>query len=121
MVVDVLDQITTMLDAETVKSILDGVTLGMAHWAEVHDLAMVEGDQHLKQEVWVTVGHPLVEMHVTNRVKAQREDPTLSTVLDLLKVQKQTRLKMLLAEHASREEGKLILQNRQNFLIHQEA
>ena len=38
-----------------------------------------------------------------------------------LKAQKQTNLKMLLEEHASSKEGKLILQNQQNFLIHQEA
>ena len=45
----------------------------------------------------------------------------LSTVLNWLKAQKQTNLKSLLAEHASSEEGRLILQNWQNFLIHQEA
>ena len=45
----------------------------------------------------------------------------LSAVLDWLKAQKQTSLKMLLTEHTSSEEGKLILQNRQNFSIHQGA
>ena len=45
----------------------------------------------------------------------------LSMVLDWLKVQKQTDLKALLAEHASREEGQLILWNRQNSVIHQGA
>ena len=50
----------------------------MAHWAKVHDLAIVEGDQYLEQEVWVAAGSPLVEMHVTDWAKAQREDPTLS-------------------------------------------
>ena len=67
---------------ETVKSILDGVTLGIVHWAKFHDPATVEGNQHLEQEVQVTAGFPLVEMHVTDWVKAQREDPMLSTVLD---------------------------------------
>ena len=43
----------------------------------------------------------------------------LSTVLDWLKAQKQTNLKALLAEHTSSEVGKLILQNQQNFAIHQ--
>ena len=72
---------------------------------------MVEGDQHSEQEVCVTTGHPLVEMYVANWAKAQREDPMLSAVLDWLKAQKQTDLKMLLAENASSEEGKLIQQN----------
>ena len=45
----------------------------------------------------------------------------LSTVLDWLKAQKQTNLRMLLVEHTSSEEGKLILWNQQNFTIHQGA
>ena len=36
-------------------------------------------------------------------------------------MQKQTDLKILLAEHASSEEGNLILCNQQNFAIHQGA
>ena len=83
----------------------------MAYYAKVHDLAMVEGDQCLEQEVHVAAGCPLVEMHVTNWAKAQREDPVLSTVFDWLKEQKQTYLKTPLVEHASSEEGKLILGN----------
>ena len=42
-----------------------------------------------------------------------------NAVLDWLKAQKQTDLKMLMAEHISSEEGKLFLQNQQNFAIHQ--
>ena len=83
----------------------------MAHHAKVHDLAMLEGDPYLEQEVCVTAGHPLVEMHVTNWAEAQREDPMLSAVLDWLKAQKQTDLKILLTEHAFSKEGKLILCN----------
>ena len=80
---------------------------------------VVEGDLHLEQEVHVATGCPLVEMHVTNWAEAQREDQMLSTVLDWLKAQKKTDLKVFLAEHASREEGNLILHNRQNIAIHQ--
>ena len=64
MVADVLSQVTTWLDLETVKSILNGVTILMAHCAKVHNLAMVEGDQCLEQEVCIITGHLLVEMHV---------------------------------------------------------
>ena len=64
---------------------------------------------------------PIVEMHVTNWAKDQREDLMLSTVLDWLKAWKQTNLKIFQAEHASSEEGKLILQNWQNFTIYQGA
>ena len=87
------------------KSIFNGVAFRIVHLAKVHDLAMVEGDQHLEQEVCVTAGHSLVEMHVTDWAKAQREDSVLKTVLDWLKAWEQTNLKMLLVEHTSSEEG----------------
>ena len=77
----------------------------MAHHAKVYDPAVVEGNQQLEQEVCITTGCPLVEMHVTNWAKAQREDLMLRAVLDWLKAQKQTDLKVLLAEHVSSEEG----------------
>ena len=121
MVVDILSWVTTQLHLETVKSILDGVALGMVHWAKVHDWALLEGDQHLEQEVCVTAGHPLMEMHVTNWAEAQGEDLMLSAMLDQLKAQKQTDMRTHLVEHASSKEGKLILWNWQNFAIHQGA
>ena len=40
------------------KSILDGVTLGMAHWAKVHNLAIVEGNLHFEQKVHLAAGCP---------------------------------------------------------------
>ena len=120
-VADVLSWVSTELDPDIVRSILDGVAMGSVHWAEVHDQTVVEGDCHLEQEWHVTAGHMLVQMHVTDWTEAQREDPMLSTVLDWLKAQKKTDLKALLAEHASSEEGWLILWNQQNFMIHQGA
>ena len=121
MVADVLSWVTTQLNPETVKFIVNGVALGMAHCAKVHDLAVVEGNQHLEQEVCVTTGCTLVVMHVTIWAVAQREDKVLSAVLDWLKAQKQTDLKMFLVEHTSSKEGKLILWNQQYFTIHQGA
>ena len=88
LVADILSQVTTQLDMETVKSILDRFALGIAPWAKIHDPAMVEGDQSLEQEVWVTVGHLLVALHVTHWAEAQREDPMFGTMLDWLKAQK---------------------------------
>ena len=87
------------------KSILKGVALGSVHWVEVHNPTIVEGDCHLEQEVCVTAGCTLVQMHVTDWAAAQKEDPMLSTVLDWLKAQKKTDLKALLGEHASSKEG----------------
>ena len=120
-VVDMLSWVTTQLGPDTVRSILDGVALGAAHWAGVHDPTIVKGDLSLEWEVHVTTGCALIQMHVTDWAKAQREDPMLSEVLDWLKAQKKTDLNALLAEHASSEEGRLILRNWQNFTIHQGA
>ena len=65
-----------------VKSILNGVTLGSAHWAKVHGPAIVECDHHFEQEVCVATGHTLVQMHVTDWDEAQKEDLTLIAVLN---------------------------------------
>ena len=116
-VADVLSWETTQLDPDMVRSIHDGVVLGAAHQAKVHDPTVVEGDLSLEQEVHVTIGCSLIQMHVTDWAKAQRGDPMLSAVLDWLKAQKKTDLKAPLAEHASSKEGQLI----QNFTIHQGA
>ena len=120
-VVDVLSQVTTWLDPDMVRSILNGVALRAAHQAEEYDTAIVKGDHCLQQEVCVAAGHALVQMHVTDWAEAQREDQALSAVLDWLGAQKKTDLKALLTKHASSEEGWLILWNRQNFTIHQGA
>ena len=71
-----------------VKLILNGVMLGAAHWAKVHDPVIIEGDHVLEQEVHVTTGCMLVQMHITDWAKAQRKDPVLSAVLDWLEVEK---------------------------------
>ena len=83
-VADVLSQITNYLDPDAVRSILNGITLGAAHWAEIHDPTIVEGDCNLEQEVHVAAGCMLVQMHVTGWAEAQREDPILSAVFKLV-------------------------------------
>ena len=79
---DVLSQVATHLDPDMVRSILNGVTLGAAHWAEVHDPVVVKGDHSLEWEVHVATSHTLVQMHITDWTKVQKEDPVLSAVLD---------------------------------------
>ena len=63
---DALSQITTHLGPKAVQSILDGVTLGMAHMAEGHDPTVVEGDHNIEREVCVAAGQVQVEMQVTD-------------------------------------------------------
>ena len=118
---DVLSQVTTQLNPNMVRSILNGVALGAVHQVEVHNPTVVESDHHLEQEVWVATGCTLVQMHVMDWAEAQREDPVLSAVSDWLKAQKKTDLKVRQAEHTSSEEGQMIFRNPQNFVIHQGA
>ena len=63
---DVLSPVTTHLDPDMVRSILNGVTLGAAHQVEVHNPTVIKGDHGLEQEVCVTVGCMLVQMHITD-------------------------------------------------------
>ena len=46
--VDVLSWITTHLDSDVVRSILDRITLGAAHQVEIHNPTIVEGDYNLE-------------------------------------------------------------------------
>ena len=84
------------LSWDMVKSILDRVTIGATHWAEVHDPAIIEGDCTLEEEVHVVAGCVSTQMHVTDWTKAQRKDLMLGVVLDWLEAQMMTDLKVLL-------------------------
>ena len=75
----------------------------------------------MDKEVCVTAGQVLVQMHLTDWAEAQREDSVLRAVLEWLEAQRKTDLKTILGEHDSSEEGWLILQNHQNFMIYQKA
>ena len=65
-VADVLSQITTHLDPDMVRSMLKEMTLGAAHWAEVHNPTIAEGYHDLEQEVHVAKESILVQMHMTD-------------------------------------------------------
>ena len=59
------------------QAILDGAAVGASQRAERENPAIIKNDQQLEQEVQVAAGQVLVEMHVTNRAAAQKEDPEL--------------------------------------------
>ena len=86
---DVLSWITTHLIPDTVRSVLNGISLGAAHWAEGHDPTVAGGDNDLEQEVHVATWCILFQMHVTDWAEAQREDSVLSAVLHWLEAQKE--------------------------------
>ena len=70
-ITDALSQVTWKLDAETVKSILDGVTMGMTERADTQDPAVAEADEEIHKPVQQTVILPQaaqahVNLHVTD-------------------------------------------------------
>ena len=58
---DELSWITTDLDLDMVRSILDRITLGVAYWAEVHNPTVADCDHDLEQEVHFTAGCILIQ------------------------------------------------------------
>ena len=67
-----------------------------------------------------TAGQVLVEMHVTNWVAAQKEDPELDAVLQWIEAKKKTDLRTL-GKHTFSQEGWIIWRNCQNFTVLQNA
>ena len=81
-----LSQVTSKLDTETVKSILDGVTVGMTERVDAHDPAVAEAGEDIHYHVWETAvlaraTHAPVYLHVTDWVTTQQEDPILKTMI----------------------------------------
>ena len=114
-VADALSWVTTHLEPETVQAILDGATMGTSQRAERENPAIIKSDQQLEQEVWVTTGQILVEMHVTDWAAAQKEDPELDAVLQWLGSKKKADLRTLLGECITSKEGWMVWRNCQNF------
>ena len=87
---DALGRITTRLPPEAVQAVLDRVAVGTPQWAEVENATVVENNQCLDQEIHVATRRVLVEMHVTDWAKAQKEDPELDAVLQWLGSKKES-------------------------------
>ena len=82
---DALIQVTSRLDAERVKSIMEGVTMGSTGRADVHDPVVAETDEEIHKHVWeaaiqARTTHMCVNLHVTDCIAAQQEDPGLKVM-----------------------------------------
>ena len=95
---DALSSVTTHLPPEAVQAVLDRAAIGTSQCTEVENPAVIENNQCLEQEVRVAARRILVEMHVTNWARAQKEDPELDAVLQWLSSKKKVDLKTLLGE-----------------------
>ena len=113
---DALSWVTTHLQPEAVQAILDGAAIGASQQAERESPAIIENNQWLEQEVHVTAGWVLVEMHETDWAAAQREDPELDAVLQWLGSRKKADLRTLLRECIMSKEGWMVWRNCQNFI-----
>ena len=81
---DALSSVTLKLDKEIVKSILDGVTMGMMERVDAQDLVVVKADEEMHkpvQETMVLAQAVHVNLYVTDWVTTQQEDPILKTMI----------------------------------------
>ena len=117
-----LSQVTWKLNTETMMSILYGVTMGTTERPDAHDPAVAKADEEMHKPVQETVilawaAH--VDLHVTDWVTAQQEDPILKTAIEWISGQKVQDLKHLLGDDTNTEEGKTILQEWKNLTLYQ--
>ena len=120
MATDALSQVTSKLDVENVKSILNGVTVGTMERADAYDtvVAQAEEDTHkLVQETVILACAACVNLHVTDWVTTQQEDPILKTVIEWVSVWKVQDQKHLQGDEANMEEGMTILQEWKKLML----
>ena len=77
-----LNWVTSKLDAGTMKSILGRVIVGMTERVDAYNPAVAEADEEKHKQVWETkdlarTAQAHVNLHVTDWVTAQQEDPIL--------------------------------------------
>ena len=121
---DALSQVTSRLDVETVKSTLDGVTVGTTERADANDPAVTKADEKINkpiQETVISAHAARVDLHVTDWVTAQWDNPILKTPMKWISGQKVQDLKHLLGDNANTVEGKTVLQERKKLMLHQGA
>ena len=98
-------QITTYLNPEAVRSVLDGVTLEATHRAKGYDPAVVEGDCGMEKEVCVATGW-VISWNATWLIGQKHRERTQCWTLCWTGWKpKKTDLKILLGEHASSKEA----------------
>ena len=108
------------------KSFLDEVTVGTKGRADAHDPVVAEADEEIHKQIWETaiqsrVTHMHVNLHVTDWVAAQQEDPILKTVIEWISNQRIQDLKHLLGDDTSTEERMVILWEKKKLMLYQRA
>ena len=111
---------------KTVKSILDGVTMGLTGRANGHDSVVAETDEEIHKQVLevailARAYHTCENLHVTDWVAVQWEDPVLKAMINWIPNWKLQDLKHLLGDDANIEEGMAILQVQKKLTLYQGA
>ena len=88
--------------------------MGMTERVDAHDPVVAEADEEIHKQFWetavlATATHVHVNLHVTDWVTTQQENPILKTVIELISNWKVQDLKHLLGDDTNTEEGKAIL------------
>ena len=101
------------------KSIQDGVTMGTTGTADAQDPAVAKADEDIHKPVQETAilaraAQTHIDLHVTDWITTQQEDPILKTVITWISNQKVQDLKHLLEDDAKTEEGKLFSKSRKS-------
>ena len=96
------------------KSILEEVTVGTIERADTHNLVVAKADEEIHKQVQETAiqaraTQAYVNLHVTDWVTVQQEDPILKIAIKWISNQNAQDQKHLLGDNANTEEGKTIL------------
>ena len=123
---DALSQVTSKLDTEIMKSILDGVTMGMMKWADTQDPAVAKADEEIHKPIQETVilaraAQACIKLHMADWMTTKQEDPILNTMIKWISNQKVQGLKHLLGHDTKTEEGKTILLEWKKLMFYQGA
>ena len=121
-----LNQVTSRLDAETVKSILDGVTMGSTGRADAYNPVVAETDEKIHQQIQEAAVQPRathihVNLHMTDWVAAQWEDWVLKAVINWIPNWKVQDLKYLMGDDMNTEEGMVFLWEWKKLMLYQGA
>ena len=116
---DALSWLTWRLDADTVKSILDGIIVA-------HNPVVVETDEEIHKQVQeptiqARAAHIHVNLHMTDWVAVRQENPVHKAALNWIPNWKVQNLKHLLGDDVNTEEGVAILWELKKLMLYQGA
>ena len=123
---DALSWVTLRLDADTMKSILDGRNAGSTGRADALNPVVADTDEEIHKQVQeaavqAKATHTCVNLYVTNWVASQWEDPVLKAIINWIPNKNVQDLKHLFGNDANNEEVMAVLQEQKKLMLYQGA